>query len=180
LKKSVKKLLFALVLLGTQLLQAQFFKENFYYEGEIGCISSFFVTDAEGETKIFSVGGLSFRGGLGVHDGENIVFLGIHSGIEGNFRHNTGILPLYLNSKVAIPVSEKGRLIFSFGYGKSFHIGHENLKGYLRKYTIAVSTITKKDNMDSFFIEINNHGFNFPDNGIRATTLNFGYTYTFL
>lgn len=169
-----------MVLLGTQLLQAQFFKENFYYEGEIGCISSFFVTNTEGETKVFSIGGLSFRGGLGIHDGEDIVFFGIHSGIEGNFRHNTGILPVYLNSKVAVPVSENGRLIFSFGYGKSFQIGTENLKGYLRKYTVSFGNITKKDNMESFFIEVNNHGFNFPDNDIPAITLNFGYTFTFL
>ena len=178
--KSINKLLFALVLLVTQLSQAQFFKDNFYYEGEVGGITSFFVSNAEGETKVFSVGGLSFRGGLGIHDEENNFFIGIHSGMEGNFRHKTGILPLYLNSKVALDLGDETKLIFSFGYGKSFQIGHENLKGYLRKYTIGFATNTENDNMRTFFLEINNHGFNFPDDGTSAITLNLGYTFTFL
>jgi hypothetical protein len=165
--------------LGTQFIQGQFFKDNFYYEGEIGCVSSFFVKNADGETTIFSIGGFSFRGGFGIRDEENTFFLGIHSGIEGNFRHDTGILPMYLNSKVAFHVTDKNRLIFSFGYGKSFQIGMENYKGFLRKYTIGFADITEKDTMQTFFIEVNNHGFIFPDQ-VPAITLNFGYTFSFL
>lgn len=169
----------AFFLFGAQFAQAQFFKKHFYYEGEIGGITSFFVEDAEGKTHIFSLGGLSFRGGLGVHNEENSLFFGIHSGIEGNFRHDTGILPVYINSKVAFDLSDDSKLILSFGYGKSFQIGTENYKGFLRKYTIGFATVTDEKNMQTIFIEINNHGFDFPD-GVSATSLNIGYTFTFL
>ena len=164
---------------GTQLLYAQFFKNNFYYEGEVGGITSFFVKDTDGETQIITLGGLSFRGGLGVHNEENSLFLGIHSGIEGNFRHETGILPVYLNSKVALELENEAFIILAFGYGKSFQMGSENLKGFLRKYTVGFAGLTKRGNMNTFFIEINNHGFYFP-NGVRAVTLNVGLTFSFL
>lgn len=159
---------------------AQFFKDNFYYEGEIGCVSSFFVKDNQGEAHVFTVGGLNFRGGVGVRDEDDLFFFGVYSGMDGNFRHKTGILPVYLNSRIGIPISETGRIYFSFGYGKSFQIGHENLNGFLRKYTIALSRRNENENRQSVFIEINNHGFNFPDNNFPAITLNFGYTFTFL
>jgi len=181
LKKTFRKhfLIVIVALLGTQFLQAQFFKKNFYYEGEIGGITSFFVQDAEGETHIFAFGGLSFRGGIGIHNKENSLFLGLHSGIEGNFRHDTGILPVYLNSKLAFGLADNTKMILSFGYGKSFQIGTENYKGFLRKYTIGIANVTDKENLQTFFIEINNHGFNFPD-GVSATSLNLGITFTFL
>lgn len=168
-----------LILLSTQFFHAQSFKDYLYYEGEVGGITSFLTKDADGNTTFIAVGGLSFRGGLGFHDDDDNFFLGLHSGIEGNFRHNTGILPVYINSKIALEVGDKGRLIFSFGYGKSFQIGTENYKGFLRKYTIALGNMTQKDNMQSVFLEINNHGFSFPD-GTSAVTLNLGFTYTFL
>lgn len=170
----------ALFLFGTQLIQAQFFKKNVYYEGEIGGISSLFVKDAEGDTHIFAFGGLSFRGGVGVRNEEGSLFLGLHSGIEGNFRHGIGIFPAYVNSRVVFRIADDIKGVLSFGYGKSFQVGPENLKGYLRKYTIGIADITQNDNMQTFFIEINNHGFNFPDNNIPAITFNVGYTYTFL
>lgn len=175
-----KLLLCFLLLCGLTKSQAQFFKNNFYYEGEIGFISSFFVTDNDGETHVFTVGGVNFRGGVGIRDEEDIFFFGLHSGMDGNFRHRTGILPVYLNSRIGIPFDDDKRIYFSFGYGKSFQIGSENLHGFLRKYTIAYSHRNKNENRESFFIEANNHGFDFPDNGIPAITINFGYTYTFL
>lgn len=168
-----------ILLLTTEFVHAQFFKDNVYYEGEVGAITSFFLKNQDGETQVFSLGGLSFRGGLGIHNEEQSLFIGLHTGIEGNFRHKTGILPVYLNSKVAFEISDNSKLIFSFGYGKSFQVGPENYKGFLRKYTIALGNTTQKDNMQSIFIEINNHGFSFPD-GVRAITLNLGYTFTFL
>jgi hypothetical protein len=181
LKRFLKKpfLVLVFVLFGMQILQAQFFKKYFYYEGEVGGITSFFVKDTENNTHVFSIGGLSFRGGLGIHNDEGSLFLGIHSGIEGNFRHDTGILPVYLNSKVALGIDAKSKLILSFGYGKSFQIGPENYHGFLRKYTLGFANLTDKENIETYFIEINNHGFNFPD-GVSATTLNIGFTYTFL
>jgi len=182
LKASFKKtiLVVLFVLLGTQFLQAQFFKKNFYYEGEIGCITSFFVEDVDGKTHIVTLGGLNFRGGIGVHDEDDIIFFGLYSGMDGNFRHKTGILPVYLNSRIGIPVTETGRIYLSFGYGKSYQIGPENLNGFLRKYTIAFSDKDKNENRQSVFIEINNHGFNFPDDNTPVITLNLGFTYTFL
>jgi hypothetical protein len=176
----LKKLLVAaLILLGTQFVQAQFFKDNFYYEGEIGGIVSFAYTDSEGETHPVTIGGVNFRGGLGIHDEGNNFFFGLHSGMDGTFRHRTGILPVYINSRLALG-NDKSKIILAFGYGKSFQMGHENLHGFLRKYTIGYATITERNNMETFFIEINNHGFNFPDDNIPAITLNFGYTFTFL
>jgi hypothetical protein len=181
LKKNIKNLFFTILffVFGTSFIQAQFFKDNFYYEGEVGAITSFFVTSPNGETSVFTVGGLSFRGGLGIHNNENSLFLGINSGIEGNFRHHTGILPIYLNSKIGFDITDNGKLFLSFGYGKSFQIGSENFKGFLRKYTISYGWDTKKENTQYLFIEINNHGFDFPD-GVSATTLNLGLGFTFL
>jgi hypothetical protein len=177
----LKKLLAAaLILFGTQCIQAQSFKDNFYYEGEIGFITSFFFTDVNGESHVATIGGLNFRGGIGVHDEEDIVFLGLHAGMDGNFRHKTGILPVYLNSRIGIPITDDKRIYLSFGYGKSYQMGHENLHGFLRKYTVSYSYKNKGENRESFFIEFNNHGFNFPYNDIPAKTLNFGYTFTFL
>jgi hypothetical protein len=176
----MKKFLFGLLfVLTTQFVHAQFFKNNFYYEGEVGGITSFLVKDQEGNTKFITVGGLSFRGGLGIHDEEGNLFFGLHSGIEGNFRHETGILPVYLNSRVAFDIGDNSKIVFAFGYGKSFQVGPENYKGFLRKYTFALANMTEKDNMQSVFIEINNHGYNFPD-GTSAITLNLGFTFTFL
>ncbi|MFD2908508.1 hypothetical protein ACFSX9_07140 [Flavobacterium ardleyense] len=129
-------LVFILVL-TTEFVHAQFFKDNVYYEGEVGAITSFLVKDEDGNSKIISLGGLSFRGGLGIHNEEESLFFGLHTGIEGNFRHKTGILPIYFDSKVAFDIGENTKLIFSFGYGKSFQVGPENYKGFLRKYTIA-------------------------------------------
>ncbi|MDR6760790.1 hypothetical protein J2Y38_000988 [Flavobacterium sp. 2755] len=182
MKKSIRKILFSslFILFGIQFSQAQFFKKYVYTEGELGAISSFFVTNPEGETVPFTLGGLSFRGGLGVHDEENNLFLGIYSGFEGNFRHSTGILPVYLNSKLALNIADDKKLLFSFGYGRSFQMGPENLSGYLKKYSIAYGKVTSRDNIETFFIEIDNHGYNFPDDGISAITLNFGFGYTFL
>ncbi len=168
-----------LFVFGSQSLYAQFFKDNFYYEGEIGGITSFFVTNPQGETKFFTYGGVSFRGGLGIHNQEESLFLGIYSGMEANIRHDTGILPIYLNSKIAFDISDNGKIILSYGYGKSFLVGTENYKGYLRKYTIAYARNNENEAMESFFIEANNHGFNFPD-GFPAITINIGFTYTFL
>lgn len=164
--------------MGNQSVQAQSIKQYLYYEGEVAGITSFFVADSEGDTKVFSIGGLAFRGGLGVHNEDGSLFLGLHSGIEGNFRHNTGILPVYLNSRVAFEISDDDKIILGFGYGKSFQVGTENYKGFLRKYTIALADVGEK-NMHSFFIEGINHGFDFPD-GVSAITLNLGMTYTFL
>lgn len=168
----------ALILFGTQFVRAQFFKNTFYYEGEIGSIVSFFVEDVAGERHVVTFGGVNFRGGIGVHDEDDIIFLGIYSGMEGYIRHDTGILPVYLNSRIGIPFSENDRLYFGFGYGKSFQIGPENFKGILHKYTIALSTKTKGENRTSYFLEIVNHGFNFPDD-VPAISLNVGFTYTF-
>jgi len=177
----LRKLLFFLVVLfGGQQAHAQFFQNNFYYEGEVGGITSFFVTNAAGEAKVISMSGISFRGGLGLRDESGTMFLGIHSGMDGSFRHQTGILPLYLNSKIAIPVTDKGKIVVSFGYGKSFQIGSENLKGYLRKYTLGLAQETQKENLYTFFVEVNNHGFSYPDDDIPAITLNLGCTFTFL
>ena len=176
----MKKFYLVLIfLVTTEFVHAQFFKNNFYYEGEVGSITSFFVRDEDGDTQVFSIGGLSFRGGIGIHNEERSLFFGLHTGIEGNFRHKTGILPVYFNSKVAFDIGENTKLIFSFGYGKSFQVGPENYKGFLRKYTIALGNTTQKDNMQSVFIELNNHGFSFPD-GVLAITVNLGYTFTFL
>ncbi|MRX69574.1 hypothetical protein SAMN06265349_102216 [Flavobacterium resistens] len=182
MKKSIRKILFSsiFVLFGVQFSQAQFFKKYVYTEGELGVISSFFVTNSEGEAVPFALGGLSLRGGLGVHDEENNLFLGIYSGFEGNFRHSIGILPVYLNSKLALNIADDKKLFFSFGYGRSFQMGPENLSGYLKKYSIAYGRVTSRENIQSFFIEIDNHGYNFPDDGISVVTLNFGLTYTFL
>lgn len=166
------------VIMGSQSVQAQSVKDYLYYEGEVAGVTSFFVSDAEGNTKVFSIGGLAFRGGVGVHNEEGSLFLGLHSGMEANFRHETGILPVYLNSRAAFEIGDEERLILGFGYGKSFQIGSENYKGFLRKYTIAIADMGEK-NMCSYFVEITNHGFNFPD-GVSATTLNIGFTYTFL
>uniref|UniRef100_UPI00404B5318 hypothetical protein n=1 Tax=Flavobacterium sp. TaxID=239 RepID=UPI00404B5318 len=177
---SITKITIILIsIFGTQFLHAQFFKNYCYYEGEVGGITSFFVKDADGETQIMTLGGLSFRGGLGIHNEENSLFFGIHSGIEGNFRHETGILPVYLNSKVALEVDDETFIILAFGYGKSFQIGTENYKGFLRKYTIGLAGLTRRGNMNTLFIEVNNHGFYFPD-GVRAVTLNIGLTFSFL
>ncbi|MCF6131408.1 hypothetical protein [Flavobacterium wongokense] len=175
----MKKLLPIFVLFGFQMGHAQFFKKYFFYEGEIGGITSFFVKDADGDTKVVTVGGLSFRGGLGIHNEDNSLSLGLNSGIEGNFKHDTGILPVYINSRVMLG-DDTNKVILAFGYGRSFQMGPENLHGYLRKYTIGFANITDRNNMQTFFIEANNHGFNFPDDGLAAKTLNFGYTYTFL
>jgi hypothetical protein len=182
LKKSVRKILFSLILVlsGIQFSQAQFFKNYAYYEGEIGAISSFFVTNSKGEQVPFTIGGMSFRGGLGIHDEENNLFLGIYSGFEGNFRHDTGILPVYLNSKLALNIADDKKLFFSFGYGRSFQVGPENLSGYLRKYAIGFGNVTNSENIQSIFIEIDDHGYNFPDDGVSVITLNFGISYTFL
>lgn len=167
-----------LVVFGSQSIQAQFFKKNLYYEGELGGVTALAVTDSDGETKFFSITGINFRGGVGVHNEEGSLFFGLHTGMDGIFRHKTGILPIYLNSKVAFDAGE-GKLVLSFGYGKSFQVGPENYKGYLKKYTIAYATVDDENRMQSFFIEINNHGFNFPD-GVSAITLNLGFTFTFL
>ncbi|WP_130733901.1 hypothetical protein [Flavobacterium sp. J27] len=174
--------LLSLIILASfsQFINAQFTGAKIYYEGEIGVVSSFFIKDSEGNTTLYEPGGLNFRGGIGLHDEENIFFLGLHSGMDANFRHTTGILPVYLNSKLALEIDDEIKLIFSFGYGKSFQIGPENLHGFLRKYTIALGNITKNDNLQSVFIEIVNHGYNFPDDGTPVVTLNFGYTFTFL
>jgi hypothetical protein len=177
---ALRKLLLFIVLFGLQKGNAQFFKNNLYYEGEIGGITSFFYTDANDKSHIITLGGLNFRGGVGIRDGEDIVFFGIYSGMDGNFRHHTGILPVYLNSRIGIPISDSDRIYFSFGYGKSYQIGPENRHGFLRKYTIAYSYRNKGENRESFFMEINNHGFNFPDDNIPVITLNIGYTFTFL
>lgn len=168
------------LLLGVCKGHAQFFKENFYYEGELAGVASLFLTDSKGEAHVFTYGGLNFRGGLGIHDEDGNLFLGLHSGIDGNFRHHTGILPVYLNSRIALDITEKGKLVFAFGYGKSFQMGPEKLKGFLRKYTLGYAKVTSKENLETFFIECNNYGFVFPDNGIPAITLNLGYTFTFL
>lgn len=176
----LKKLLLFSLIFGTQFISAQFFKDNFYYEGELGFVTSVFFTDANGESHIATIGGVNFRGGIGVHDEEDIFFVGLYSGMDGNFRHNTGILPVYLNSRIGIPITDDKRIYASFGYGKSYQIGHENLHGFLRKYTVSYSYKNKGENRESFFVEFNNHGFNFPDDGIPVKTLNFGYTFTFL
>ena len=167
-----------LLFTGNHAAQGQSGKEFLYYEGEVAGITSFFVTDSEGNTKVFSIGGLGFRGGLGVHNEEGSLFLGLHSGIEGNFRHRTGILPVYLNSRIAFDVSDNAKLVLGFGYGKSFQVGAEKYKGFLRKYTLALADVGEQ-NMISYFIEITNHGFAFPDR-VSAITLNVGLTYTFL
>lgn len=177
----MKKVLFVILFFCfSQFTNAQFFKNNLYYEGEVGFISSFLVKDQEDNTTFFTFGGVNLRGGVGVHDNENIVFLGIHSGMDANFRHGEGILPVYLNSKLAFDIGEETKLIVAFGYGKSFQIGPENRNGYLRKYTIAIGDLTESENMQSIFIEVNNHGYNFPDDNTKVFTINFGYTYTFL
>ena len=177
----MRKLFLAITLfLGVGKGQAQFFKDNLYYEGELGGVASLFLTDAKGEAHVFTYGGLNFRGGLGIHDDDGNLFLGLHTGIDGNFRHHTGILPFYLNSRIALDITEKGKLVFAFGYGKSFQMGPEKLKGFLRKYTLGYAKVTSKENLETFFIECNNYGFVFPDNGIPAITLNLGYTFTFL
>jgi hypothetical protein len=179
LKSRFLKLLILFCLFWTQFSNAQFFKENFYYEGEVGFIAGFFVTNQNEKTEVFSISGLSFRGGVGVHNNEGSLFIGINSGIEGNFRRDTGILPVYLNSKFFIDLTDKTKLLLSFGYGRSFQIGTENYSGYLRKYTIGITKETEKDNYFGVFFEINNHGFYFPD-GFKAVTLNVGINYTFL
>lgn len=177
----MKKLIaLALILFGTQCVQAQFFKNNFYYEGEVGGISSFFVEDSEGKTHVFTVGGLSFRGGVGVHDEDDIIYIGLYSGVEGNFRWRTGICPVYVNTRVGIPIVDETQVYIAFGYGKSFQVGPENLNGFLRKYTIGLSGKSEDGNRQSFFLEINNHGFNFPNSEeLSAITLNFGFSFTF-
>lgn len=167
------------ILCGFAESHAQFFKNNFYYEGEVGGIVSFAYTDNDGKTHPVTIGGLNFRGGVGVHDEEDIVFLGLYSGMDGNFRHRTGILPVYLNSRIGIPVTETGRIYFGFGYGKSYQMGPENLHGFLRKYTISISDEDDRGRRYSMFIEANNHGFRFPDDNNPAITLNVGFTFTF-
>ncbi|WP_445453452.1 hypothetical protein [Flavobacterium sp. 25HG05S-40] len=104
---------------------------------------------------------------------------GLHSGIEGNFRHDAGILPLYINRRITLDVGDDSKLILAFAYGKNFQIGAENFKGSLNKYTIGFTTITDGDIMQTFFIEVTNHGFYYPD-GVKAITLNLGYTFKFL
>jgi hypothetical protein len=162
------------------LSSAQFFKDNLYYEGEINGVVALFVKDQLGQVHSYSLGGINFRGGVGIHDGEGYLFLGIHSGMDGNFRHHAGILPVYLNSKFAFDVSENYKLALSFGYGKSFQIGPENLTGFLHKYTIEFAQSTKSKNLESISVEIINYGFYFPDDGTPAITLNLGFKYTFL
>ncbi len=179
----MKKLLILFVLLcGLQKSHAQFFKNNFYYEGEIGGIVSFAFTDNEGKTHPMTLGGLNFRGGIGVHDENEIVFFGLHSGMDGNFRHDIGILPVYINSKVGIPFTETGRIYIGFGYGKDYQIGPERRHGYLRKYTIELSGKSNNgnNNRESVFIEVNNYGFHFPDTDSPGITLNLGFKYTFM
>jgi hypothetical protein len=173
-KKNFYSVLLFLVM--SQFFYGQFSKENVYYEGEVGAISSFFVKEPDGNTKIFTVGGLSFRGGVGINNAERSLFIGINTGMEGNFRWNLGILPVYINGKVAFEVGDYDHLLFSFGYGKSFQVGHENLKGNFRKITIAKTN--KRENFDNFFIELNNHSFYFSEE-VPGITINFGVNFIF-
>ncbi|MGC4040874.1 MAG: hypothetical protein QM710_08880 [Flavobacterium sp.] len=169
-----KLLLIIVILCGFHKGHAQF-----YYEGEIGGIVSSY-TDGEKKEHQVTVGGINFRGGIGVHDEDDIVFLGLYSGMDGNWRHQMGILPVYLNARVGLPLSETSRIYFGFGYGKSYQIGSENLHGFLRKYTISFSGKEEDGNRAGIFLEINNHGFNFIDDHNRVITLNIGFTFTFL
>jgi hypothetical protein len=165
-------------LVGTQFFYGQFFKDNVYYEGEVGAISSLFVKEPDGNTKVFTVGGLSFRGGVGINNSEKSLFIGINSGVEGNFRWKLGILPVYLNGKVAFEVGDNQHILLSVGYGKSFQVGPENLKGNFRKISIAYGKTNKRENFDNLFIELNNHGFYFSE-GIPGITINFGVNFMF-
>lgn len=101
-----KILLLISFLFGLQFSFGQFFKENGYYEAEIGTISSFLVKNDEGETKLFTVGGVNLRGGIGIHNDEEALFIGINSGMDANFRWRIGILPVYLNSNVALDIAD--------------------------------------------------------------------------
>lgn len=175
----MNKALVVLVLFLSQFANAQFFEDYFYYEGEIGGIAGFLIENEDSETTIASISGLSFRGGIGVHDPDEFLFLGINSGMDGNFRWKLGILPVYLNSKILVPVSDSGRILLWFGYGKSFEMGPGNRHGFLRKYTIGYGNITNSENLISFFIEANNYGFTQPD-GFQGKTLSLGVNYTFL
>lgn len=163
--------------MGSQTATAQFFEENIYYEGELSGIASFLMEDENGDVQFLTLGGLGLKGGVGIHNDEGSLFLGVHSGVEGNFRHRTGIIPVYVNSRVAFDVSENGKIILGFGYGRSMQIGTERYAGYLRKYSIAHAI--GDENMFSYFVEVANHGFRYPD-GVRATTVNLGIALTFL
>lgn len=163
----------------SQSFSQSFLDDTMYYEGDIAGTASFLVKEEDRTNSFVNLGGINIRSGIGLHDPDEIFFLGINSGADINYRSEIFILPVYLNAKMGFDIFDSNKIMISFGYGRSFQIGHEHLSGYFKKYSIGYGVYTEKENFQSIFLEINNYGFDFP-NSIRGITLNLGLNYTFM
>ncbi|SHF95539.1 hypothetical protein SAMN05444396_10378 [Flavobacterium segetis] len=98
--------------------------------------------------------------GLGTKIGYGIQYkewigLGIHTGINWEWKDQLVVAPVFANFKLSPKVGEDTRITLQLGYGKALAIGRGSLMGDYKKVSLGIQTI---DDI-IIFIELNHYSF---------------------